>query len=166
MMIELKSLSALILKHLSVKDITVLDELSVDIYNLVSKNIGNISGRSASKAELFALGDRYDIKSLREAAGTAFRHDFELMAGGLDFKILFPSVIRVYTQTPDSVHGLKDTVKAALSRLPFRHWLKEALFDELRKESDSDAVKRAFGVAPGPANDDLEVRASLTGYTL
>jgi len=46
-------------------------------------------------------------------------NDFELMAGGLDFKILFPSVIRVYTQTPDSVRGLRDTVKAALSRPPF-----------------------------------------------
>jgi len=117
-------------------------------------------------AELFAIGDRYNIKLLREAAGTAFRHDSEFLAGGLDFEILFPSVIKVYTQTPDSVRGLKDTVKAALSWPPFHHWLKEELFDELLKESDSDAVKRAFGVAPGPANDDLEVRASLTGYTL
>jgi len=78
--------------------------------------------------ELFAIGDRYDIKLLREAVSTAFRHDFKLMVGGLDFKIVFPSVIRVCTQTPDSVRGLRDTVKAALSRSPFLHWLKEELF--------------------------------------
>jgi len=178
-MIELKGLSALILKHLSIEDFTVLDESSVDMYNLVSKNNGNISGRSASKrigpvspthpemlvqhAELFAVGDRYDAKLLREAATIAFRHHFELIAGDLDFKILSRSVIKMYTQTTDSVCGLRDTVKAALSRPPFHHWLKEELFDELLKESDSVAVRRAFGVAVGPADDDVEVRASLPG---
>jgi len=99
-------------------------------------------------AELFAMGDRYDIKALMEAASAAFRSDFELMAGGLDFKILFPSVIKVYTQTPDSVRGLRDTVKAALRKSPFHHWLKEELFDELLKESDSfacDIVKILAG---------------------
>jgi len=90
-------------------------------------------------------------------------NDFELMAGGMDFKILFPLVIRVYTQTPGSVRGLRDTVEAALSRPSFHHWLKEELFDELLKESDSVAVRRAFGAAVGPVEDDLEVRASLTG---
>jgi len=69
-MIELKSPSAHILMHLSVKDITVFDESRVDIYNLVSKNIGNIGRRSAStRIGLSITNSRQDARAIRVTVG-------------------------------------------------------------------------------------------------
>jgi len=68
---------------------------------------------------------------------------------GWTLRVLFPAVIKVYTQTPDSVRGLRDTVKAALHKSPFHHWFEEELFDELLKESDSFA-RDVMKILAGP----------------